>query len=52
MKLLRLIAQMKPGSVDVNGRGQPVWKDEKQGEFVMMATRTDRITGQEVGDIR
>ncbi|KAL8638163.1 MAG: hypothetical protein Q9226_009024 [Calogaya cf. arnoldii] len=50
-KMLRLIARTAPGMVEVDSSGEPVWKDEKYGEFVVIATRIDKATGQEVGDV-
>lgn len=49
--MLKLIARTAPGMVEVDSRGEPVWKDEKHGEFVVIATRIAKVTGQEVGDV-
>ena len=51
LKILTLFARMNPGKVELDARGQVIWKDEMHGEFVVMATRIDKTTGQEVGDV-
>ena len=40
---------MDPGKVELDAREQVVWKDEMHGEFVVMATRIDKTSGQRSG---
>jgi len=37
--------------VELDGMGEPTWKEEKYGQFVVMATRIDKATGGEVGNV-
>lgn len=52
LKVLRIAAQSGYGVVEVDARGAPIWNEQKHGEFVVIATRIDKHTGLEVGDVR
>ena len=52
MEVLRAIAKKQPGAIPVDATGEPIWRDETHGEFVVRATRVEKATGQEVGDVR
>ena len=51
LRTLTLFARMNPGKVEIDARGQVIWKDEKLGAFVVIATRIGKTTGEEVGDV-
>lgn len=51
MRVLRIAARSGYGAVEVDARGEPIWNEQKHGEFVVIATRIDKHTGLEVGDV-
>jgi hypothetical protein len=53
MKILKTAAWDKEYRhlVELDERGEPIWKEEKHGQFVGMATRIDKATGEEVGNV-
>ena len=51
MEILTIFARMNLGKVELDARGQVKWKGEKLEEFVVIATRIDKTTGEEVGDV-
>lgn len=54
MKMLRKLCQTREGRqyVPVGESGEPIWRPEKSGEFVVEVTKIEKRAGlQEVGDI-
>jgi len=53
MKILKTAARDKEYRhlVELDAKGEPIWKEEKHGQFVGMATRIDRAIGKEVVNV-